>query len=364
MKPAIALLVDVDHWAFATIARQLREHLASRFDIDIIPMSALEEIQREATVRHRSASTSTDQHRAFGQALLLTRDHDLLHVFWRDLLLLLGTRGMNDYAASIGLEPETFERVLVRSRPITTSVYDHLHLGTEAIAARAPMLTETVAAYSVSSRRLERIYRALPVPPPAVVATDGVDLERFSPVDPDHFAGAARERPIVVGWVGNSRWADTDGDHKGLHTIVRPALEQLRAGGEPFELHVADAAETRRLPREMPGYYRSIDVLVCASIDEGTPNPVLEAMASGLPVVTTDVGIVPELLRGEQTELILPERSPEALAAALRRFATSPDALARLGTANRQVAVEWSWARTAQAFGTMWEGVLREGETG
>ncbi|WZB73295.1 glycosyltransferase family 4 protein [Achromobacter xylosoxidans] len=44
----------------------------------------------------------------------------------------------------------------------------------------------------------------------------------------------------------------------------------------------------------MPAYYNSLDLYVCPSAIEGTPNPVLEAMACGVPVISTDVGIVPK----------------------------------------------------------------------
>lgn len=62
--------------------------------------------------------------------------------------------------------------------------------------------------------------------------------------------------------------------------------------GFDIEERFADKHVTPRTLREMPDYYSSIDVYVCASITEGTPNPILEAMASGVPIVTTDVGIV------------------------------------------------------------------------
>ena len=51
---------------------------------------------------------------------------------------------------------------------------------------------------------------------------------------------------------------------------------------------------------DMPEYYNGIDIYVCTSRTEGTPNTVLEAMACGVPVISTDVGIVPEVFGEKQ----------------------------------------------------------------
>ena len=64
---------------------------------------------------------------------------------------------------------------------------------------------------------------------------------------------------------------------------------------------------------------------------EGIPNSMLEAMATGLPVVATLHGGIPEAVRDEATGFLVPERNPEALAAALRRITESPEYLQIMG---------------------------------
>ncbi len=102
--------------------------------------------------------------------------------------------------------------------------------------------------------------------------------------------------------------------------------------------------------KEMAAYYSEIDVLVCVSKIEGTPNPILEAVACGVPVISTDVGIVPEVLGRLQRELILPERSVEALMAALIRINIDRSLLAQISAENTKIIESWDWSRRVKAF--------------
>ena len=76
------------------------------------------------------------------------------------------------------------------------------------------------------------------------------------------------------------------------------------------ELCLAAREERWRTAAEMVEFYHSLDVYVCASRSEGTPNPCLEAAACGLPVITTAVGNMPELIRDGHNGFLV-ERRPE-----------------------------------------------------
>jgi glycosyltransferase involved in cell wall biosynthesis len=90
---------------------------------------------------------------------------------------------------------------------------------------------------------------------------------------------------------------------------------------------------------------------------DGLPNVLLEAMSAGRPIVASRVAGVPDVIDHEQHGLIVPERDPAALAAAINRLLDEPDAAARLGQAARQrIEQELTWAHTAERFEQVYHG--------
>jgi glycosyltransferase involved in cell wall biosynthesis len=176
-----------------------------------------------------------------------------------------------------------------------------------------------------------------------------VDLDVFGPHNLDRFD--ERDRELVVGWAGNSEWNARSGqDPKGFHTIVKPALEMLNRQGYRMRGHFADRSIEWRPHSKMADYYAEIDVLICASEVEGTPNPVLEAAACGVPVVTTDVGIVDELLGPEQKKFILLGRSVEALMSSLKILHDDRSLLRQLSDENIRQVQGWTWQSRMPAW--------------
>ena len=89
------------------------------------------------------------------------------------------------------------------------------------------------------------------------------------------------------------------------------------------------------------------DICVCCSDYEGGPLSVMEYMAVGKPVVSTNAGGLPELVESDITGLLVNARDPEGLAAAMERLLTNPDLRDQLGEAGRRrVTNELSFRRT------------------
>ncbi|MDB6119901.1 MAG: glycosyltransferase family 4 protein [Verrucomicrobiaceae bacterium] len=101
---------------------------------------------------------------------------------------------------------------------------------------------------------------------------------------------------------------------------------------------------------------RSSDVLCMSSLNEGLPNVVIEAMASGLPVIATDVGGIHEVIDAPWKGTLVPSGDESALAKALNDVLANPLDRERIGAYGQGL----SWQRTAQGY----EEVLRQAMCG
>lgn len=116
-------------------------------------------------------------------------------------------------------------------------------------------------------------------------------------------------------------------------------------------LQLRGRAELLGQQADMPAFYRSLDLLVSASREEGLPMALLEGMGLGLPVVASAVGEVPNVVVDRQTGLLVPAGSADELAAAVARLLSDGSLRERFGEAGRQrVAGEFSADRMAAAY--------------
>lgn len=99
---------------------------------------------------------------------------------------------------------------------------------------------------------------------------------------------------------------------------------------------------------ELPALYRQAGLFVLPSYYEGMSNTVLEAMASGLPIVASGEGGREELLR--ENALLVPFADPATLAAAIVALLLDPKQRTAMGAASRVIAEEFSWSAVAQRY--------------
>jgi len=120
----------------------------------------------------------------------------------------------------------------------------------------------------------------------------------------------------------------------------RPALEALAAS-----LGIADAVRfLGRLERsDMAALYRSADVTLNPARVDNMPNSVLESLASGVPVVSTNVGGVPYLVEQGRTALLVEAGDSAAMAAALADLLSQPALAARLREAGLAEVQRYGW---------------------
>jgi glycosyltransferase involved in cell wall biosynthesis len=183
------------------------------------------------------------------------------------------------------------------------------------------------------------------VPPRRIVTlANGIDLQRFPGVGPAPGAPA-----VIVARLCPEK------DHETLlHAVAivvqtAPAFRLLIAGDGPCLPQLQQLVDRLGLDGrvqflgsvgDVPALLRRAGMMVLSSASEGMPLTLLEGMASGLPVVATNVGGVTEVVQDEFTGLLVPRRDPQALAMALVRLQLDEPLARRLGEQGRRRAVE------------------------
>lgn len=181
----------------------------------------------------------------------------------------------------------------------------------------------------------------------------GIPPERFSPADPvvsRHELGLPAR--TTVGILATLRsW-------KG-HRFLVEAFAQLRAQGHDLQLLiVGDGPQMPMLQEQVAAaqlgdrvhftghdpkperWLRAMDVFVLPSYaNEGVPQALMQAMMSGLPCITTDVGAIGEVARDGETALLVTPQASAALAATMTRLLGDPALRERLGTQARAFAL-------------------------
>ncbi len=206
------------------------------------------------------------------------------------------------------------------------------------------------------------------------VLRNGVDLERFKPADRAAARRALGVDGLVLASVGHLI------DRKGHDRIIRalgelPEATLVIAGEGPERARLAALARKSGVEARvrflgtvahdaLAQVYSAADLLVLASLREGWPNVLLEAMACGCPCIASDVGGAGEVIRAPAAGTLLADRTPEAIAAAVRRLTAEPTDR----SAVRAYAQRHGWAETAdgmaQLFGALCEKQERRARVG
>ena len=201
---------------------------------------------------------------------------------------------------------------------------------------------------------------------------NGVDQTRFGPASerPLHLApqGFLDQESLVIGTVGRLAAVKDQAAlvrafallQQQVPVQVKARLRLVLVGDGPSrrelerlvnELELDEKAWLAGDRDDIPEMLRLFDLFVLPSLGEGISNTVLEAMATGLPVVATRVGGNPELVSDGVNGRLVEAGDPESLARVLAELAGAPDARHAMGAEGLQrVRRQFNWDRTVERY--------------
>jgi glycosyltransferase involved in cell wall biosynthesis len=147
-----------------------------------------------------------------------------------------------------------------------------------------------------------------------------------------------------------------------------PALTMTFAGpgapGEEIHRFFGDELASRIVVQptvsaeRMPDLYAEHDIFVFPSIVEGLPNVLMEAMASGMPVITTETCGMPDIIENDFNGLLIPPADAAALEEVILRLANCEDLRRKLGMAARETMKRFTWERTGRIVEALFKRTL------
>jgi len=204
------------------------------------------------------------------------------------------------------------------------------------------------------------------------VISNGVDLDIYKPIDKQ----MAREKlglppnEIILLWgaasLGNLR--------KGYSYTAR-AMELIQNKGEIEPLLITMGNEKRmdekyplgkvkhfgfvKDPASQALMYNAADLFLCSTLADAQPQTAVEALACGTPVITYDIGPMPELIQEGKTGFIAPDVSVESLAATLEEVLDNPEQLVEMGQYCREEAEQkYDLSKQTKMYIDLYENIL------
>lgn len=209
----------------------------------------------------------------------------------------------------------------------------------------------------------------------AQVVPNIIDTQRFRPAPAPAPGGprllvARNLEPIYDNATAIRAFAQVRQVHPGAQlTLAGTGPEAAALQALVAELGLGDSVRfTGRIDRDaMADELRRSHVALNPSLVDNMPNSVLEALASGVPVVSTNVGGVPHVVQHDHSALLVPAGDAAAMAAAVLRVLGEPTLRTRLVQAGQDIAQRCTWPRVAPLWAAAYQAARRpavpQGET-
>ncbi len=237
-----------------------------------------------------------------------------------------------------------------------------------------------VQQYIAVSRDLELWLEQVVEVPSAKVRQiyNGVDVERFSePSDSELGAppGYFHEDAIVIGTVG--RLAEVKNQVSLLRAFAAllklnvdydDKLRLLLVGDGPMRetlqqeseaLHLGDRVWFAGNRDDVPDFLHSMDIFTLPSLGEGVSNTILEAMATGLPIIATDVGGTPELVTDGENGLLVLVDDVQALTEGIEKLVSDRALRENMGNNSlERIRNSFNWQKTVEQYLSVYDKLL------
>ncbi|VTS00253.1 Glycosyl transferase, group 1 family protein OS=Rhodopirellula sp. SWK7 GN=RRSWK_02661 PE=4 SV=1: Glyco_trans_4_4: Glycos_transf_1 [Gemmata massiliana] len=202
------------------------------------------------------------------------------------------------------------------------------------------------------------------------VIENGIEIERYGPPADKALAkedvGLEPDRRYLIHVARHHPVKDQATLVRGFAAAVPdlPGVDLLMVGDGPLRAELENLAVDLRVPdrvkflgirTDIPELMRAADVFALTSLSEAASLTLLEAMASGLPAIVTEVGGNPEIVRHEHEGLLFPRGDVNGCAGAIRRLFRDPELAANLGAAGRERAADrYQLDRTVEEYYAMY----------
>lgn len=207
------------------------------------------------------------------------------------------------------------------------------------------------------------------------VIPNGIDLDKFQPLSRAEARGELHieENERIILFVGRLHPV------KGVKHLIRAMRFIAQAAPKARLILLGDGEERQdlealtrklnledfitfagRVPNaEIPEYMTASDVLLLPSLSEGFPVVVLEAMACGLPIVSTNVRGLPEIVVNGENGFIVEPEDPDALAEKVLQLLNDEGIRRRMGEYNRCHVKQYSWENVIERLEAVYDSVAR-----
>ena len=198
------------------------------------------------------------------------------------------------------------------------------------------------------------------------VIPNGVDLDKFHPAD-----GNRKDtlRLLTTGRLSVTKRVDMLIDTAEILNRDGCKLHLTIAGGGKLEQQLREIAAAKKLDdiveitgrieaEDMPQLYRQNNIFISASMQEGMSNAMLEAMASGLPIITTRCEGLEELIT--DNGIVVEQADAKSLAHAVKILTADENRIEKMQTAARKQAEKFTWSGVANQYIELYKKILEK----